>query len=385
LSQDPEIHGTTLLDRLADVAGTADAHTQHSQWKEWIRVGIKQRLFISCFILESQQGTLLARKLTSTVISGHDLPIPAPSLVWSAESAFQWTCTLQQNPQSISYVMEVSNRSSSSLAFKSLDAFQSALIISATHHNIDSSDQYSDQPNAATLSQILDPSTQTSLLLEIHRLSEVAPIREILAVSGESWILNEKVSSKDVFESHKDTVKRWTSSFWGTESTDDRQSNARLAVKHAIEILHLALDVRPDFKLTLGTEMGVYFAILVLWTITVAASARAGNVVPPAPISATPPPISHPNDEDLQQEVFGFLNAASSAIESGALQKLGPKSDHKLLKDWQDGVNALVKLFADQLARSEGTSGTNAFGELLDGVVSVLRKLSMRPWNEEVF
>jgi hypothetical protein len=354
-----------------------------TQWKEWIRVSCKQRLLAACFILEAQQSTLLSRKLSSTGMSGYELPVPAPIGVWDAENAPSWATLIQQHPSTSRYVYEISAQYAPSGALDTLDAFQSALLIFTHYDPLNTSNSYfspSDNPDFAS---ILNSSTQTQLLLLTAQLSQAVPVLELLAVSGESWILNEKIPSKDIFEAHKQALSGWVSKLWLPDSSADILKPVRLAINLSVQILRLALDPRPDFKLTLGTEMGLYFAVLVLWAVTGAATARwhrSNTQAPPAPTSASAPPLgldrpAAKSVEEVERESFDFLHVAATSIDKASSRSL---LNEAALAQWQNGVSALMNLLAGRLSGTVSNGGS-AHGELLDGVLGVLRKLIIKP------
>lgn len=338
---------------------------------------------MACFILEAQQSTLLSRKLSNTVISGYELPVPAPVSIWDAESAQRWANLIQHRSSTSRYVYEISTQYVPTQALNTLDAFQSALLIFTHYDPLNTSNSYFSPSDPPDFASMLNSSTQTELLLLTAQLSQAVPILELLAVSGESWVLNEKIPSKDTFEAHKQVLSGWVSKLWLPDSSADILKPVRPAINLSVQILRLALDPRPNFKLTLGTEMGLYFAVLVLWAVTGAATARwhrSNSRAPPAPTSATAPSLglsrhAAKSAEQIERESFDFLHVAATSIDKASSRSLLSESS---LEQWQIGVSALMNLLAGRLSGSM-TTGGSALGELLDGVLGVLKKLMIKP------
>jgi hypothetical protein len=245
-----------------------------SSWLRWVELGICQRLLASCYILESQQAMLLAREPLSSLFqeSGMDLPFPPHASVWDAMTLEEWTITAQQYSSSPQYVFGVTQDS----VLVPCDSFQSSILVAAYYNRFDYTLPYSNMFSVEEIDPLLDGSFTTKQKLLTAKLLQVTPIRELLAVSGESWILSEKVSSPQVFTAFKTTLRTWASQLWSTPMVNSQSIAIREALNLSVEILKMALDEPSEaLELGMGTDMGVYFASLVLWAITTAASSRA--------------------------------------------------------------------------------------------------------------
>jgi hypothetical protein len=154
------------------------------------------------------------------------------------------------------------------------DSFQSSLLIATHYHHFNNPTPYLAPPSFVAIDHLLDSSPITKHQLLTAKLMQVTPIRALLAVSGESWILSEKVPSAQAFSSYKTTLHTWISGLW-SDSTEPHNRPARDALMLAIEILQYAMTVPSHtLRLELGADMGLYFAALVIWSVTVAANTR---------------------------------------------------------------------------------------------------------------
>jgi hypothetical protein len=244
-----------------------------SSWIRWIELSIWQRLLASCYILESQQAMLLAREPIPSLFqeSGMDLPFPTHTSVWNAMTLEEWSMAAQQYSSLPQYVFGATPSS----VLVPCDVFQSSLLVSASYNQFDVAMPYSNTYSVEDIDALLDGSFGTKQNLLMAKLLQVTPVRELLAVSGESWILSEKVSSSQSFTAFKTTLRTWASQLWTSPASPNHPIASREAVKLSVEILTQALNSSTPLSLGMGTDMGVYFASLVLWAITTTASTRA--------------------------------------------------------------------------------------------------------------
>jgi hypothetical protein len=217
---------------------------------------------------------LLAREPLPSIFqqSGIDLPFPAHTFLWDATTISDWAIAAQQSSHSPQYVYEVIQDS----LINPCDTFQSSILIAAHYNRFNSITPYVNASSISDIDHLLDGSFATKQKLLTAKLVQITPIRALLAVSGVSWILSEKVSSQQVFAQLKTTLRTWISQLWSGPTADLQPVPVKEALKLSIDILQLTLNERPDaLALDMGTDMGPYFASLVLWAITVAASTRA--------------------------------------------------------------------------------------------------------------
>ncbi|KAH8712092.1 hypothetical protein GQ44DRAFT_776288 [Phaeosphaeriaceae sp. PMI808] len=244
-----------------------------TNWFRWIELSTWQRLLVSCYTLESQQAMLLAREPIPSLFKegGLDLPFPVHTFVWDAESLNDWVIVAQQYLSSPHFVYEVTQES----VITPCDSFQSAILVATHYNSFNATLPYTNAPSIQDIDHIIDNSFITKQKLLTAKLLQVTPIRALLAVSGESWILSEKVPSQQAFTMMKTTLHTWVAQIWSATATQSQKVASKEASRLSIEILQLALNEHCDpSTLNMGTDMGVYFAALVLWVVTTAASTR---------------------------------------------------------------------------------------------------------------
>jgi hypothetical protein len=215
---------------------------------------------------------LLAREPSKSLFqgSGMDLPFPTHSSIWDAATLDEWAVAAQQYsaPQ---YVFEVTQES----MLVPCDSFQSSVLIAAYYNCFNTSSPYANSPSLEEVDYVLDRSFATKQKLLTAKLLQVIPVRALLAVSGESWILSEKVPSPQAFTTLKTTLRTWVTQLWSAPTAQSQFVAIKEALRLSVEILQMALDQQPDaFTLGMGTDMGLYFAALVLWAVTTVASTR---------------------------------------------------------------------------------------------------------------
>jgi hypothetical protein len=102
-----------------------------TRWLQWVELSTWQRLLASCYTLEAQQATMLAREPSPSLFQqpGLDLPFPVHTLVWDAINLNEWAIAAQQysSPQ---YVFDVSQDS----MLTPCDPFQSSILIAAYYN-----------------------------------------------------------------------------------------------------------------------------------------------------------------------------------------------------------------------------------------------------------
>lgn len=415
-------------------------NASYERWTQWIELSTQQRLLLGCYVLEYQQATLLARNPQQSVINcaGLDLPLPSHSELWDATTPSDWAMAAQQNPHQTTFVFQVSPN-----LLQTFDSFQSALIIAAYYNHFNNPAPYLAPANLSVIEHLLDNSAITKHQLLTAKLLQVVPIRALLAVSGESWILSEKVPSPQMFGTYRTTLRTWLNGLW-TNGEDTQSQSVKDALKLALEIAQHAMTVPAHaLRLELGADMGLYYAALTVWAATVASTARNsapqtvqshrfqshsplpnGRAYPPPSThfsmnahTATPNPnhpatmglTSHPASSpipsspsisnmqfsELSMLSITFLNAA--LVEHGLLSMI-PQWPQDI-PQWQQGCAALMRWVKMRLRSgategrdsvvasnlSVGIAGTgrggDGFGELLDGVVSVLEKILSRGWE----
>lgn len=431
---------SNIVDNVSALAQSESA--TYERWGQWVELSTQQRLLLCCYILESQQATLLARNSQPSLIqlSGFDLPFPAYSALWDATNPSDWAMAAQQYVHQ-PYVYQITP----DMTATALDCFQSSLLIAAHYNHFSNPAPYLAPPPFVAIDHLLDSSPITKHLLLTAKLLQVTPIRALLAVSGESWILSEKVPSPQAFSNYKTTLRTWVTGLW--TNVAEQHTPIKEALKLSIEILQHALaQPAHTLRLELGADMGLYFAALTIWAVTVAANTRinlpqtqnqphrfqshsplpsnptypstpthfaagtpsispnpthptALGLIPhnshssPAPLPpSTPTSMSH---SEITMTSINFLSNALLELDFLGIVPQWPRD----VTQWQQGCSALMRWVKMRLRNgamegrdsvvgtnvgptSAGTGrGGDGLGELLDGVIGVLEKIMGRGWE----
>lgn len=324
------------------------------------------------------------------------------------------------------------------------DTFQSSVLIATHYNHFNNPAPYLAPAPFAAIDHLLCGSPVVRHQLLTAKLLQLIPVRALLAVAGESWILSEKVPSPQIFTSYKSSLRAWINELWTGGSDYSKAQPVKEAMKLAVEILQHAMTAPAHaLRLEMGADMGLYFAALTIWAATIAATTRItapqGSAQPhrfqphtlspiptartnypstPSPFSAnsptTPNPshattlglvTSHPTSSpistspstttsmqypELTMLSINFLSAALLELDMLGTVPQWPSD----VTQWQQGCAVLLRWVKMRL-RSGATEGadivvasaTNAgrggdgFGELLDGVIGVIDTMTIRGWE----
>lgn len=325
---------------------------------------------------------LLARKTAPP--SGLYYPFPVLLEFWDTASSLEWSLYCQDSMRHgcPKYITDALNPSMAATGW-TYDTFQCRALI-ATRYNNDVSIEHLDptlgQPDSDATIPALNDQPQTKLFHLTAHLVRQLPLRALLAVSGEAWILSEKVPQAP-FKQHKAELKNWIAALGqhGPVTSKPVFRAARLAT----QLLQLVTTLDHEETLAPGNEMGVYFAVLTFWAITSAVTVRRGSRWLPQTSSETTPSDEDPTTRTLasaEEEALSFLNEADQSMSTwhqvpNALEAFSP------LQNWQKGVNGLLHWLQLRIHESHYAP----LGELLNGIVRVLEVLFKRGWGEEWF
>lgn len=196
-----------------------------------------------------------------------NLPFPVHKSLWNAKSASDWAAVAEQQPDTPRAIHEVLQRQTE----ERYDVFQSAVLIAASHDQCSglASDLH------ANFEHVLDQSSTTQIQLLTAKLSRLVPMRALLAISGETWVLGTKLTSREECSSLKAALSGWIDQIWSSTIEHDVNPAAE-ALNVSLAIINCSLDLETANPVTLGlsNELGLFFAALVLWAATTAASSR---------------------------------------------------------------------------------------------------------------
>lgn len=226
----------------------------------WIEHETRRRVLLASLILDTQLSVMFEQSpifLQMTTMSSNpdnynskltDLPFPCTSKLWESYSIEEWLeCARDYKPLVLSSVAQYVV-SPNCLSIE-LDPFQLSLIFA---HIILANPQSSSLEQSAELliheiergtiverSAAWSPHQNSALdsghigftyhsFLAIH----FTPLRSLLAVSGESWLLNRKIPLETVYEGSRQEIQSWISD----------TADVRKAVWHATRALQYMLE-----------------------------------------------------------------------------------------------------------------------------------------------
>ncbi|KAH6621959.1 hypothetical protein C7974DRAFT_338811 [Boeremia exigua] len=238
----------------------------NDRWIQWAKLSARQHLLLSCFVLESQQSTLIARDRELSLHTMSDvLPFPVCDSLWGATTASEWISVAREQSNMPLTVHEAVQLPTG----EHYNVFQSAVLIAAYKEYADGS-----AASLSTISKHLSQSSTTQLQLLTTKLTQILPMRTLLAVSGESYVLGTKATSTaEEFSVLRSTLSVWIGQVWSS-TVSDELNPATEALSLSVAILKLSLETNKPLALGLGHELGLFFAALVLWAATAAATSR---------------------------------------------------------------------------------------------------------------
>lgn len=236
------------------------------RWAQWAELAARQHLLVSCCILDLQQITLFARDAELLPqISIEDLPFPTKRSLWDATCSDQWFDLAQQLSTMPGTIIEASNCEVTG----NYEDFQAAVLIATHYARFNGHEFYL----SADIDHLLTKSPKIEHQFLTAKLVRLVPVRALLAVSGEAWVLGTKITSQPQYIALRLSLQTWLSRLWCCSGDDKSQTTAE-ALRLSILVLRLSLTTPELFANDHGHEIGLLIAVLVIWAATVAAGTR---------------------------------------------------------------------------------------------------------------
>lgn len=227
----------------------------------------KQRLYLACYILDYQHTTLFGRERTACFSgSGLDLPFPQPQASWDA--IYESRASDESSHRRVWEVLD--GGSLGEAGQQSYDVFQSTLIMACLGDGLDC-----DSPGYATITgkgtstilSAMELSPRSKMAYHTFMLCKHTPIRNLLAVAGESWVMAEKLSRPADYAAAQIASRQWAKGFADSRmdftTMDMEGAHVDGAITHALRILELHMK-HPRTGL-LFQEWAIYIASIVIW------------------------------------------------------------------------------------------------------------------------
>lgn len=388
------------LQNLATVKPYTSEDAIRQQWLAWIDLHSMERLLTACYILDAQQALLLARPTFTDVNFGLELYIPACSTLWEAPVHTRWANLLRGGPAPLVDVNQLlDSMAQNDSHAKRCEPFQSALLTAChtssvltqrqeanigSYSLLTASHPIFETSNIALLEQALCPQANVLIAHNMVRLAAHSPARALLAISGESWVFSQRLSSEALlaaaeFETLKTELRLWSETLqqptlW--PASTGMKSDPHEALQCALNIIRLALDMDSRDPI-FGGEMAIYYSSLVLWASTFRAVCKAES----AGLKFEDDDTTEFAAPRAEQNARCFVTLAEADLNSSSICDGIPPADR--VDRWRFGVGAVLAWSA-WIIGGAGMRNSGA-GELMEGAVGVLEILGRRGWVGEWF
>lgn len=223
----------------------------------------KQRLLLTCYMLDQQHALLFGRGRSNSFSGdGADLPFPRSQASWDGNRGEQ------EDVEDLIHwpVHNVGDQNQSGHHIH--DVFQSMLLVSSFFDSRrDAAIGYTFAAGEdLTVLPVVEGSPCIQIAYHTLMLCENTPMRDLLAVAGETWVMAEKLGREEDY-----TNAQFRSTEWATGRTEhlfsfgvyETHTPIHRAVTHALKILELH-RTHPKTGL-LFQEWSVYLASIVIW------------------------------------------------------------------------------------------------------------------------
>jgi len=244
LLHDRDVFFARPLEELAAQPFNSDVDVVRNWRVQWLHIESTRRLFLATYILEMQQATFFQTLRSGASI---DFPWPCSQSLWEAESLNRWRDLAKQEPLAPFYLLDALSQAQRHKHI-SYDTFQSAIVNGYFTNSQDSVDH----PHAREFAQYIEQHPRTLFNHHASMLTIYVPIRDLLAVSGETFVLGEKLATRDQFVQAEMDLRAWS-----------RSDNAIKAVFHATKVIRIAFEEGKCGLL--HEEWSLYLAALVCW------------------------------------------------------------------------------------------------------------------------
>lgn len=260
--QDPLAVFKTLKDERTD----RELKTAH---KFWLENEARRRIFHACNVLDAQQVALFGQRpiiLAHSSFSerraesrgGNDLP--CREALWNATPMNEWS---QEATMSLPLNMQKARATYITASVDDYSFFQHQIINSQGLDYTRCSDEVPSPPPSSM------PISKTRFNYHVFQMTRCLPVRQILIVAGESWLLGQKVEQQADCSQARRILREWLK-LATTRKPDNGVANCVQAHWHALKVLRLLVDSSESsdrWRTTymLHEDWSVYLAVLICW------------------------------------------------------------------------------------------------------------------------
>lgn len=293
---------------------------------QWIHLESKRRLLLACYILEVQQKSMFG---SPRPVSDKNLPQPCSRGLWEAHPSDMWLVQARQEvvencPLSDALTYTDCRQSSAG------DSFSSNIVIAFYTHGMLAD---GDAPTPDIVGSI-EQSPRCIFSWHAALLAANTPVHDLLAVSGESFLLGHKLPTSDMFQQAVGDLRSWVA-----------DGRAEAALQHALQILKMAMQ-NGRFGL-MHEDWSLALAALVCWACALWPMQREAQ----ARLAV--------DTRREQQAALAAQNAMQHTAAGGVHEQI----------DWR-GARACLAWVKDRIERRIGWLNQDAAGtlsKLLDG------------------
>lgn len=295
--------------------GSFDSDSDYPQ----LDVKCKQRLLLSCYVLDQQHALLFGRQRASCLangenrLSGLDLPFGRSQRYRDAtpqehlQTFGQNTATGIPCCDTVSEALIAMQKMTAGREI-AYDAFRSTILMSSLTdlNNMLAFARFPPETDEVFESALLVVERTPRMQMAYHTflLCHYTPIRNLLAVAGESWIMAEKLGSEALYIQSQLITRDWATVSARPKDLDSKP--ILRAFYHAQRILHI--HQRNPRAGLLFQEWSIYLSALVIWARTYVAVAGDGSELQSS--ATIPGPV------DLERSVTATLAADAACVPS---------------------------------------------------------------------
>ncbi|KAK5081969.1 hypothetical protein LTR05_007111 [Lithohypha guttulata] len=258
----------------------------------WLENEARRRIFHACSILDMQQVVLFGERptiITHVPAVGQDfnaqegLELPCGEALWNCPFE-EWAANaLIASPMNIS----TARKNYRTTTLDDFSFFQHQII----YANSTAPQRCLDEECSPTQGSGLLGRTRFNY--HVFQMAKYMPVRAILAVAGDSWLLGKKIESESDYDQAKSVVREWVN-MTKTATPSEQVADFIRAHWHALKVLRTIInleDKKAPFRTThmLHEDWAVYLATLVCWIRGYGHSGKVQSTVRAAPTLATNP------------------------------------------------------------------------------------------------
>ncbi|KAI0186768.1 fungal-specific transcription factor domain-containing protein [Xylaria flabelliformis] len=211
----------SLYSRVANSQTSADCDsstgTSHRHWEEWIVTESRRRLLAACFVLDVHtslyhEHSTLHNFLTPTP----PIPLVKPTQhLWEAQDLEAWETLVNSDPAQLSPVSladeEITADHVNSAPPLDIGVYIASEALRLPRRSPASAVDTSidlDLDSTRRMCDLFPGSAVANTYLALHH----TPLRDLLAVSGDSWLFSRKILEPEDFQRRKHSVRTWSGS-----------------------------------------------------------------------------------------------------------------------------------------------------------------------------